>query len=459
MKEHPAGGARFAFLYAWRCVTRPSMLSSAARGGARGFSPSARVVLSVVCIALSLVPLITVMFVTDGMLEGVTQRVIDLLSSDISVTIPDDAPGAATAESLELAAAKLSGAEGVTGAQPELRGTALAAGGEERSGAYVRGVSEDAFLREPYLSLLPATEGEPGTLGQRRCVLGSGVAEALGVHPGDDIRIISANTTDGGRIIPRVRRYTVSAIVSSGYRELDALWVFVSLDDAFDTLGNSLREAFIGIKTDDPYSPDLNSRTFTVQRALLADPDSTGESGIAFAEPWTRSNAELLENFYTSKALLTVVTAMIVLVAFGAVSASVLVIVMERKREVAYLKACGAAASSVAAAFVLVGIFIGAAGVALGTACGVLVSLNINGIISGIERAVTFFENLGAPGGGAVFHLLDPAYYLQRIPVAVNASELFVIGACALLLAAVVSVIPAIRAAGERPSETLRGAS
>lgn len=441
-------------LYAKRIV-----FSKGFRGTETG-SAKRSLIGSVICIALSLVPLVTLISVTDGMLEGITSRMINLFSHDISVTVFGAAPCASSCESFMASAEKLLEVDGVKGVFPEIRSMALAASSSYRSGAYVRGVKADTFLNDERLSsLFEFTEGEECLLGERKAVIGQKIADDLSVHRGDAIRIISVNTL-GGRIVPRVAQYNVCAVVSSGYQELDAMWVFVSAEDAFETLAKSSCEFVIGIGTNDPFSPDLDKEASRVWDAVLDNAEYTGAGQRPSVATWTQINSSDLENFYTSRALLLVILAVIVIVAVINVSASVLMIVMERKREIALLKCVGASSGGISLSFVFTGFFIGLLGVIIGVPLGLACAVNINSIIGGIEGIVNFFENLTATlfsySKAGEFYLLDPAFYLQNIPVRIPVLQIIAIAFGTLILSALSAVIPSIRAGREKPCDTLR---
>ena len=153
---------------------------------------------------------------------------------------------------------------------------------------------------------------------------------------------------------------------------------------------------------------------------------------------------------------------LIVLVASVNISSALVMIVMERRKEIAILKSVGADSSGITASFLLIGIVSGAGGVLTGIPVGLLAGVNINRIISFMEKVVNLFLKFayvlanGNQGGFTSVHLLDPAYYLQEIPVIIPFGELLVITLGTLILSLIVSAIPAIKAGKEKPLDTLR---
>ena len=137
-------------------------------------------------------------------------------------------------------------------------------------------------------------------------------------------------------------------------------------------------------------------------------------------------------------------------------------LVMERKREIAILKSLGSSNAEVSLSFLAAGFAAGAGGVLTGIPLGLLAAVNINRIISWMEHAVNaaqiMFSTLITGGGSdlAQIHLLDPAYYLQNIPVTIPFTELLVIATGTLALSLLAATIPAVRAGKEKPIDTLR---
>jgi lipoprotein-releasing system permease protein len=155
----------------------------------------------------------------------------------------------------------------------------------------------------------------------------------------------------------------------------------------------------------------------------------------------------------------------VVMVAAVNVSSSVLMIVFERRLDIGILKAVGASPSSLALAFLIAGAATGLLGTALGIALGLLVAVNVNQLISAIQAALnagvwfaSLVRNSFVPSAGALetVTLFNSAYYLQKIPIRIDAIEVVLAAAGTLLLSALASYIPAARAARVRPLEVLK---
>jgi lipoprotein-releasing system permease protein len=147
------------------------------------------------------------------------------------------------------------------------------------------------------------------------------------------------------------------------------------------------------------------------------------------------------------------------------VSSSVIMIIFERRHDLGILKSVGVAPGSLSLSFLLAGFTTGLMGTALGVAAGLLVAVNINEVIAGLEWTVnhilalaslvrsTFVPSAPAFGG---FTLFNSAYYLKSIPIRIQPLEVTSAAIAALLLSALASYVPAARAARTQPLEILR---
>ena len=109
---------------------------------------------AIACIGISLVPMVVLLVVTNGMVQGMTSRMINLFSRDISVSVYKNSMYLSSCKNFILASEKIADIQGVEKVFPEVRGMALAAGQNYRSGAFVRGVPQGTFLTDKNFSSL-----------------------------------------------------------------------------------------------------------------------------------------------------------------------------------------------------------------------------------------------------------------------------------------------------------------
>lgn len=410
-------------------------------------------------IGVSLVPLIVVLVIADGMIEGSTRRIVELSSSHLRVSDYYGAagtaenPGALTALARNL---EDGGADyGIVGAIAERQGIGIVIGRKGRSGGTVRAVEPRFFSDNPGVTgLLSVVEGKAQLGSPTDAIIGKKIASDLALKAGDTFRLLTMRETRSGSS-PRFTTLTVKAIVSSGYQELDALWVFVPYETGCAILSPRSSWSFVSARVADPYG-NLEPARNALMRDLA--------DGYA-VYTWKELNRAQFQSFSTTRMLLLFIMFLIVLVAAINVSSALVMLVMERRREIAILKAVGARSSEVSLAFLVAGFLTGLGGVLFGVPAGILCSLHVNGIIALLERGVNgarYLSAIALAGTNAAFsapetiRLLNPAFYLETIPVRIEPGKIFAITAGALVLSVLVSALPAIRAGREKPIDIMR---
>ncbi|MBU0928404.1 MAG: FtsX-like permease family protein [Spirochaetes bacterium] len=415
------------------------------RRAADGARDQARKALAgaVLSVALSLVPLITVMQVADGMIQGISARYVEL--------------GTYHAQAFPFASQDLDGAReaaaaspGVTGAWLETQSVGVVFANGRREGAAVRGV-EDSFISDgSTAAYLRVEAGEARLERPYDALVGSAMAAKLGIAPGDVISLISLRKGQDGGMLPRVTMLTVRGLVSAGYRDLDAQWLFMRQDTAFRVLPKENARSFIGIKAGDPFSDPYAARD-AVEGRLPA--------GFSVYS-WRDVERNLFESLASTRTMLLLIMAVTVAVAAINVSSALTTLVLERGQEIAVMKSLGAGPADLARIFSLGGAAIGGLGAVLGSIGGLLVSLRINDILAFLESLANRWRAVAAAvsGGAApeVFKVLDPAYYLETIPVNVPFGEIAVVVSATVGLSFLAALGPARRAAALSPLDGFR---
>ena len=406
---------------------------------------------AVLCIGLSIVPLVVVTSVTNGMIDGMTERIIGLSTSHIQAYVAPNISKVKTVEAFTKYASEAAGVRGVVAAYPEVEISALAAGKNGRSGIEIRAIEPDIFVRnKSFAKLFEVCEGELGDFisagGEKLAIIGQKLSKDMDLHAGDTIRIITTRSVgeNNERIVPKLTSFKIAAVVSSGYQELDQFWVFIPLESAYSSLSMESANYNIMIETQDAFSPEL----VAIQKRLA---DNFGRYANVYR--WDQIHTAEFENFSSTKVMLVFVMMLIVLVATVNISSAIVMLVMERQKEIAILKSIGAKPRGITFAFLLAALSCGAGGLVIGLPVGILLTIFSNQLVHGLERLVNWFSTMG--GGGEV-HLMDPAYYLSEIPVEIPVNQVILIAVAVLLLSVLVSYLPSRKAGREKPLDILR---
>jgi lipoprotein-releasing system permease protein len=418
------------------------------------FSPASRLSRylksAVLGIGLSLVPLIVVMEVADGMIEGITRRYVELGTYHLQVLLPENDPASRTLlETIESTPE-------VRLALVERQGLGLLYAGNSRLGVTIRAVPPSLYERDADFRRYLSLDSGSFTLDSASDILlGREVADRLDAGPGDVVKLLTTVSVPGRSAIPKVTSFTVRGVFSSGYQDLDKLWVYIPLASGRRILSGNGTNEFIGVKVEDPYGR-LQHQVADLRRQLPPG---------ARVYTWYQLEKANYKSFQTTKALLMFIMAMIVVVAAFNISSSLVMVVLEKSQEIAILKAMGAHPAEIRRTFLITGFSTGLAGAVVGLLLGLLIALNINELIAGMEKFLNTLLLLISRLSLPVFDSKQPlpeitifnsAFYLEKIPIRLELGELFGVTALTLLLATLAAYLPARRAGRIRPLEILR---
>lgn len=406
---------------------------------------------AVLGIAVSFIPLVVVMEVSTGMIEGITARLLEVGTYHLQLALDPSVTPERLAETADAVAA----VPGVVASIPERIGTAMVLSARGAAGASIRFVPPDLLERDRgFRSFVTVRQGEPGLDRPDTILVSSAMARTLDVSAGDTVNVL---TTWGENMSgpPKLTPVTVAGIYETGYQELDASLAYASLDLAKRILSPRASRVIVGVKVADPFG-DLVPLQAAVQRAA---------GGVGRAATWRELEYARLASFRTTKALLLLIMAMIVVVACVNVSSATLMILFERRHDVGILKSVGAGPRELSMSFLASGLATAAAGALAGIAAGLLVAVNINEVIRSLEWLVnrgldvaSFVQGTFNPAAHAFggFTLFNSAYYLSSIPVRIQPAEIVASAIGALLLSGLAAYVPAARATRARPLEILK---
>jgi len=334
-------------------------------------------------------------------------------------------------------AAQMSKEPGVVAASPTIYGQVMLTAGPRVTGVVVRGVDPDrvngvvniqSFMREGGVDGLKTPhpiQVDDRTVLLPGIILGERLANQLGVFRGNAVQVVSplGSPTAIG-VIPKVRRFVVSGILKSGMSEIDSTLVFMSLADVqkFFELGDGVTNIEMRVQ-DVNRSREIADR---IQRQL----------GFPyFAEDWTRLWPNLFSALKLEKTVYFLVLLLMVLIgAFNIVSTLVMV-VMEKRKDIAILRSMGATQKSIRQIFLLKGCLIGVVGTILGVVLGFLVCV----LISKYE-----------------FQLPDGVFLIQTVPVRIYWSNFLLVALASFFVCLLASLYPARQAAKLDPVEIIR---
>jgi lipoprotein-releasing system permease protein len=387
-------------------------------------------VISTLSVLLGVAVLTIVLSVMTGFEEDLRSRILGLHPHIRLV----DRLGRGVIRDPEDFAKMIAGEPHVTGAAPVVTSQMLVSVDGRMLGVYARGVDPHDDTGVHGITDF-VVEGDALTLGSRQRVedselpsimIGRELGLRLGVGLGDVVSVMvpSIQATPFGPL-PRTKRFVVTAVYDSGMVEYDAGLVYLSIDDARSLL--ELGDVATGVEAvlDDPYA------------APRVAADLNEKLGMPYwAESWTEVHRNVFEALKLEKTVYFLVLLLIILVSAFTIVATLYMVVMEKRRDVAVLKAMGATDRAVAMIFVYKGLFIGVLGTALGALLGFVACL-------GLDR----YELIDLPEG---------VFYVSTLPVRIVGSNFLVVSAASVVICLAACLFPAWKAARVVPVDVLR---
>jgi lipoprotein-releasing system permease protein len=387
---------------------------------------------SLVGVALGVAALITVLSVMNGLESELRTRLLSL-TAHASL----NAAGASIGD-WQTRIRQLQGSPGLTGAAPFLDSDAMLSRPPSMSGAIVRGIDPEL---EPQVSSIgdAMREGRLSDLtpNSNRIILGRMLAYQLQVGVGDDVTVMipgnpasAAGRSDA--IVPRLRDFHVAGIFEVGLQEHDSVLALVNLQDA---------QAFRGL--DGPTGIRLKFYDVLKAPELARIAAARLAPGLQVRD-WTQDNEAYFRAIRIEKTMMGLMLMLIVAVAVFNIVATLIMVVNDKRTDIAILRTVGLSPRGIIAVFMTQGVIIGWIGAALGVALGLALACNVDVIVPFLEQTFGF-------------HFMDPdVYYISGLPSEVHAGDVVRIGLAAFVLTLAATVYPALQAARTQPAEALR---
>jgi len=384
---------------------------------------------SMLGIALGVAALIVVLSVVNGFQKELRSRILGVASHVQIVGLGAPLRNWATVADEALRNPS------VTAAAPYVMAQGLLSFRQSVQGTLVRGIMPEAEDKVADVGSHMRTgrlqDLQPGAFG---VVLGSELALSLGAKLGDRVVLIApqGQVTAAG-ILPRLRQFTVVGIFEVGMYEYDAGLAFIHLQDAQKLY--RLDDAVSGVRLKLAELFDAPR----VARELARDLDQD-----IYVTDWTRSHANFFRAVQIEKRVMFIILLLIVAVAAFNIVSTLVMAVTDKRADIAILRTLGSAPAGIMKIFMIQGALIGVIGTLGGVALGVMVALNVDVIVPGIEQAF------------GIQFLAKDVYYISDLPSDLQVSDVVTIALTALALSLAATIYPSLRAAGVNPAEALR---
>jgi len=374
--------------------------------------------ISILGISVGVAALIIVLSIMTGFDEEIKEKIIGAYAHIIILSDDD-------IENPDVVIAEIKKEKDVTGASAFLERQAILKADKKVMGILLRGIDgkneSEASNMKIFTGKRSLDFGPDGSF----AIIGSELMKNLGLREGMKVGILSPQNM-------KQKEFTVIDSFTSGRYDYDANIILIDLNTA-KALFNTKGVTGIGVKVRDEYN------------LIKTRKNLQGKLGYPFmARTWMDLDKNLMKALAMEKKMMFIILGLIVLVACFNISGSLIMMVMEKTKDIGILRALGATAGGVGSVFLINGFITGFIGTAAGAFFGAVISKNINQIAKTIEHftGYQFFPN--------------DIYYLSEIPAKMQAGDIMTIMLYSLILATLSGIYPALHAAKQDPIEAIR---
>ncbi len=396
---------------------------------------------SMLGVCIGVMALIVVLSVMNGMASEMRSRLLSLASHATVTAAPERLSNWPALEK------RIEQFAGVVGVAPYVEMQAMIGRGTQLTGAVIRGIvpSEERKVSD-FARYMKVGSFDAIQAGSQSIVLGAGLAWTLDARVGDPLTVVipqinpGRTRLNGGQadefdLQPRIQTFNVAGIFEVGAQEHDSVLALVDMNDAASFLGTDGAPTGLRIKFADIFSAPVWAPKIAA---------SLSRDGAFKSRDWSQEFSSYFRAIRIEKTMMTLILALIVAVAAFNIVAALVMVVNEKRTDIAILRTVGLTPRAVVAIFMTQGLVIGWLGAFLGIGLGLAIAFNVDVIVPFIERAFGM-------------HFFDPdVYYIVNIPSEVQWPQIVVVTVTALTLTVAATIYPALRGARTEPADALR---
>jgi len=380
-------------------------------------------------IAVGVMVLITVLSVVNGFESELEKRILSLAPH---ASISGTQNTLTNADHIIATSKSVSNVEKAT---PYIEDYGMLTFAEGLNAVQIRGVNPQDDLAD-LQQQKQIIAGDLNTFENRsyEIVIGSQLANELNAKVGDKVvLLISQGTITPAGLVPRMRRFTVSAIFEVGMTEFDKNIAFIHLKDAARLYRMKDTVSGVRLYVEDPF-----------QAGQTAVDVAESAGGLYYVQDWTRNNRDLFRQVAATKQILFIVLLLVIAIGAFNIVSTLMLVIDDKQSDIAILRTIGARARQIMAIFMTQGAVIGFIGTLWGVILGILLALNIEKLLSGIESVFN------------IDILADDVYLITDLPSAIHWPDIFLIAVISMSLSLLATLYPAWKAARTEPAQVLR---
>ncbi|MDO8282268.1 MAG: lipoprotein-releasing ABC transporter permease subunit [Thermodesulfovibrionia bacterium] len=336
----------------------------------------------------------------------------------------------------------ISAEKDVLSSSPYIYGQVMLRSGDRVNGVILKGI--DPALEAKTTDVLNSLkEGSLAGLKEGRdvpeIIIGMELLRTLGAFVGDEIEMISPVSEVGPLgMIPKMKKFRIGGAFRVGMYEYDSGLAFINIKDAQKFLNYGSSVTGIEVRVNDIYKAEAISERIgdALNNGAKVNSDEKIPTIKYYAWDWIRMNRNLFSALKLEKIVMFIILTLVILVASFNIVSNLIMIVIEKSREIAILKAVGATSGGIMSIFMIHGLIIGVLGTAFGVAGGYIVC-----------QLLKTYKFISLPAD---------VYYLSYLPVRIDLFDFLIVPAAAILISFLATIYPSWQAAKLHPVEPLR---
>ena len=392
---------------------------------------------SLCAMALGVTALIVVLSVMNGFDREIKSRLLKVVPH-ITLTSPQGFNPTQIAdlhESLKSTAAD----QQVLSVVPILQSFVMISHGDQQTGVVLQGIDPQLSVAEKLADNMLSGHVEQLSEGQFGIILGSQLARKLDVFVGDKLQLtLPKVTVTPAGVFPRIKRVRVVGIFQVG-AQVDASVAFIHHRDGQKLLQMGDRYQGVQIELADAFAAD----SWLLQQQGKLQTKTLPADSLQW-RTWMDDMGSLFQAMRMEKVIVSLLLSVIIAVAAFNIVASLVLMVSDKRKDIAVVRTLGASSSTVIKIFIIQGLAVGALGIISGTLLGCLLAYFIGDIVAAIESL-------------SGFYMFDPSVYLiSALPSRILVGDVLTVVGGAFIISFLATLYPAWRAGKVLPAEALR---
>lgn len=370
-------------------------------------------------VALGVAALIVTLSVMNGFQCDIRKKILDAQAHIIVY-------GNLNKRAYEDIVSKLSSIKQVKAFSPFFMGQAILSAHDNTSAVVLKGINESEFLVNNLKKSLKAGDFSGVVSGKGEILLGSELADNLGLWIGDYVVLVSPKADEAAfGIIPKMKKFKVVGLLNTGYYEFDSSFAYCSLEDAQDFFGLAGYANGVSVSIKD--AEDVFHVASEIKKAL---------GGYYYVKTYAEMNKNLFSALKLEKFMMSLILGLIIIVATFTIASNLIMTSVEKTKDIGILRAMGASPHFIRKVFFYEGLLIAVCGIIIGFVIGLSVSWFIK--------------------THDILKLPADIYYITKVPVEIKVLDLFWIAVVSFLLCLLAAIFPAYRASKINPIDAIR---